>query len=69
MSHLRWCVLGNYNNKGGKRAGNIDFPETESGDSGNFSFLQETVGGKGNFSINWKFTLLCPAKNIYYCGP
>ena len=58
MSHLRWCVLGNYNNKGGNRAGNIDFLETESEDSRDLSFFRETVGGKGNFSINWKFTLL-----------
>lgn len=76
MSHLRWCVLGNCNNKGGNRAGNvdflagnIDFLETEYGDSRDLPFLRETVGGKGNFSINWKFPLLCPAQNIYYCGP
>lgn len=69
MSHLRWCVLGNYNNKGGNRAGNIDFLKTECGDSRDLSFLRETVDGKGNFSINWKFTLLCPAQTIYYCGP
>ena len=58
MSHLRWCVLGNYNSKGGNRAGNIDFLETKSEDSRDLSFFRETVGGKGNFSINWKFTLL-----------